>query len=699
MTSTKFWQNCLITAFVFLLLVLGLNSTKDMSFNRIDLSNLINVNNEHIINPIEVEQYTTVDIWEYPYVRTPPWSLKYKLVLLNEQVDLYNGRYDKLFFATKRVAELNEWGNDLLITRKINNISDLKKISHYGIMDFSKNNNSWENIISQYSKLTEEVLIQYKQEPNNLAKLLVLKSYIQKNENVLYQTIFKLKTTRSKKQYLRKLISLTTGYLINKLPSNLDYPNPHQVLYQLSDFKLSKEFGFYTVTLKALDQLETNENSFQLKIKNVQHKTISKTSTNEFSFQNIKISPKTNKFELLIQDELSQQKNRDWTNLNNNSGEIILNPKGLTGITMVRIKYQTPKPLTIRIQQTFLERKQSLEGKLKINLHELLSFFYTLFNLNNKSEINYLSNEDSEEIITQTVLNEFLDPNDTDNTVVRVVRFRNDRNILDAKVVAESTHTLTTQDLANIRIELIPVFMPPLRLIKTKPLNNYQAEIKYQKLKPNHYQLLVNKTSGAQDNYIKEQMGWIWRIVSKQTINDRSYKLVITNKLHYVLRRLTNFIAILFLGFCIVKLYLTRHPKNWIAIQKKYKLLCINISTTVKTIVLYIKNHIRNITKFLISWGIKHRFPILLTTLLGIIFHVLILPVRSNWLVLSLVGLCIYSLKVFRRQSQMAFKLSILFTVLALVFTVFKLFSLAEMMALWVYLFLIIGVIMLLLEK
>jgi len=57
-------------------------------------------------------------------VQTKPTNKKYAIVLLKEKIDLMTGHYNDLFFASKRIAELKKWENELDWTSLLSRYKD-----------------------------------------------------------------------------------------------------------------------------------------------------------------------------------------------------------------------------------------------------------------------------------------------------------------------------------------------------------------------------------------------------------------------------------------------------------------------------------------------------------------------------------------------------------------------------------------------
>ncbi len=85
----------------------------------------------------------------YPFVKTPPWDIKYPLLTFREEFHLGTKRFDELFFAEKRIAELLLWGNQLKVNYSIKS-GGVESLKAWWKTQTIKSYDSWEASLTRY---------------------------------------------------------------------------------------------------------------------------------------------------------------------------------------------------------------------------------------------------------------------------------------------------------------------------------------------------------------------------------------------------------------------------------------------------------------------------------------------------------------------------------------------------------------------
>lgn len=96
-----------------IILTLIIFSHEEPNFKQI--SNIDNYPKEFTFDPIYNNGFVNVSPIEYPHVEIAPFDIRYAYIPFKESRDLNNNKYDELFYANKRVAELLKWGNEMPI--------------------------------------------------------------------------------------------------------------------------------------------------------------------------------------------------------------------------------------------------------------------------------------------------------------------------------------------------------------------------------------------------------------------------------------------------------------------------------------------------------------------------------------------------------------------------------------------------------
>lgn len=166
-------------------------------------------------------------IWEevnlyLPSVRVRPNDRMYFLIQLRERLDLRFGNRDELFFAEKRIAELERWGDSLSIAQ-------------------------WKNIFDSYS----ELITKYKEkkllgtsQKQKLDQIIFLYQKINAHESKLGEIIHNASLLTKTKTELSNYIYTTINALKFTLIQN---DNNDSLAYSLDSIILDKEFGTYSV--------------------------------------------------------------------------------------------------------------------------------------------------------------------------------------------------------------------------------------------------------------------------------------------------------------------------------------------------------------------------------------------------------------------------------------------------------------------
>lgn len=188
---------------------------------------------KYIIKPILSSQ-----IWEnaelyLPRATTSPNDKKYWLIQLREKFDLKMHRFDELFFAEKRIAELLKWGNTL-------------------------NQDQWEKNLSEYNQLMQKYL---------RLKLLNLSDNQRSDQTIsLYQKI-NSHESKLRESVDNALFPLTTQKILNNKIFNIINPlklmlaynqENDDLKYLLAPIIKDKEFGTYSVDDSQIIEITPN---------------------------------------------------------------------------------------------------------------------------------------------------------------------------------------------------------------------------------------------------------------------------------------------------------------------------------------------------------------------------------------------------------------------------------------------------------
>ncbi|MCL5113763.1 MAG: hypothetical protein M1372_01165 [Patescibacteria group bacterium] len=177
---------------------------------------------------------------QYPFAKWAPSSIVYPFIILKEEYQkkkFKNSEDDyinaQLFFASKRISELSRWETPVL--GNATNAQDLlsfKNPSHFRL-PFIKNYNSFESVLSRYTKSIYDAVNLVNSSKKGLAWKIQKKSRITEvlsNHEQLVNLVIKNSHKKaSDKSYLFRLADNLFGYYLSKVkveeydPSTLEY--------------------------------------------------------------------------------------------------------------------------------------------------------------------------------------------------------------------------------------------------------------------------------------------------------------------------------------------------------------------------------------------------------------------------------------------------------------------------------------------
>jgi hypothetical protein len=237
---------------LFLVLVLIVFSHSKPNFKH--LSTINNYSKEFTFEPIYNNGFINVSPIEYPHVEIPPFDIRYIYIPFKETMDLKNKKYDELFYANKRVAELLKWGNDIPLKKRSGDeklqLTDLKDILLTGRLT----NSSWEKTLGQYYTLMtvkeHKILTSLKiNRQDGLKELMLFVSRLKSHNDDILLTIENGLHKESDKAHLRTLTNDLFAKLNKPIANQLPSFDPAYIYFQLSDAIKEREYGTYDLII------------------------------------------------------------------------------------------------------------------------------------------------------------------------------------------------------------------------------------------------------------------------------------------------------------------------------------------------------------------------------------------------------------------------------------------------------------------
>lgn len=110
------------------------------------------------------------------------------------------------------------------------------------------------------------------------------------------------------------------------------------------------------------------------------------------------------------------------------------------------------------------------------------------------------------------------------------------------------------------------------------------------------------------------------------------------------------------------------------------------------------KLRLKKYSIFNIQYLYKFRLILLLLTFFGIFLDIFFLKITSSFIVLFLIVFWILSVKLYKFGGRDSVKVALGFLVLCPILLIFNKEAIAEKAAIWVYMFLVVGVIQMMIE-
>ncbi len=617
----------------------------------------------------------------YPYVSTPLSNeKKYFLINLLEHLDLKQKKYDQLFFASKRLAELSKWRNNIPIKLK-NNRNNLTKIlttkelliwwgkNKPKIFEFNKysNYNSWEATLARYYLLYNKAINKSKKDNLELKQEY---GYLKKHQQYLSSVIFNSFKSNQDKIYLQSLADNIFSSLEKKLTKQIKIPQQNKIQYSLNNIVKEKEWGTYQLTIDLKTYPNLKDIPITIKLNNNLYYPEYNKKLKTLIFNNIKIDNHIAKNQVITlnfpkKNILKQGywiKTINYQNKKPSYKYIFSSSRSFKkGQYLLNINYQNKKPISFQLKLSYQKKSKKKSKKIKTISDDLI----------NQSLYPHLKRKVYSKQLT------ILD---------------SDKKYIKSEFIINSLNKITRKELLYLKPHLYPIYQPEIELNKISSFSNIKPQINYEKLTNNQYLITVKNTTLDQENYILSSLGFGWKKVWQQKPDMTTYRFKITFWPKTVIRNLLFLLTFIFIILGIDLFYKLRNP---------HKPSFIDILFSKKTIK---KTKFYFFIPFVFVWKLikkissKYRNLLFYLTILGIFFDVFSFPRNSDLLLLALTFSWTLTIIGFKTESRTSFVLALFWLILTPFFLILKKDIIAEKMAVWTYMMLVVGTIQSIIE-
>ena len=164
-------------------------------------------------------EYNPMSVYPDITVQTKPGTLKYSFSRLTEWFDLFTHRHNQLFFASKRIAELQKWVNEM----------------------------DWNKTLDLYTQNIKDYVYHIKQESQSGADFTALYNTLRAQQAMLEQLIFQ--QSNDIENNLKKLKAIDTLYhnLYALIPQQYAIPQSG-AYYPIKSIITEREWGTFDIT-------------------------------------------------------------------------------------------------------------------------------------------------------------------------------------------------------------------------------------------------------------------------------------------------------------------------------------------------------------------------------------------------------------------------------------------------------------------
>lgn len=599
----------------------------------------LNSTDHYYISP--TENVPVVNLYTLFITTAPKQHLKYFLTYISEIINIKTHKYTPLFFAEKRVRELETFKDTLIY------VNDFRE---YPIWDFAKWDitfNSWQALIHRYKESLDQDIksISYETPYNSIIPRLDL---------INFQTSrlrYSINSSSSLKSDNRNILLNNINHIYISYTDHLNkYLKPfNQTPYDFSEIVSNRAWGMYKLTLD-YDGDDKNIHESYIRVAPEDNKDnirfIEKKLVSEIGFV------------------LGYGSDNNVNEGNNHTYKYTLN-------TANTFEPSTSYDLVI-------DKTQVFDPKLCENLKELcykpitLELIHTYVeNQKEKSEI--LS---SDETYINSPINEI---------VFRLTTPAKPYSNEHYQIKLSSANSELISLPSSIKANVYKALNEDYNAIYSGSLDDIKKTYALTTINPNSYMLCTSGLSLDDENYIKKNLTSIWQM--KEVKNENNYKIDYSlSYLPFVVLSCLTKIALIFIlaiGYYLIHRLFVQKKFIWIDYifnKPTYDRL--------KTALIKLVNK---------TWNTIDRFftrfktYFLIFYLLGVLFDIFLL--RSNSELITVVfTLCWMAVIIgYRVESKNTLSLTIVYLVIAYIFLLTGKKEIGEKASIWAYLMMVLG--------
>ncbi|MEN9327862.1 MAG: hypothetical protein RI947_670 [Candidatus Parcubacteria bacterium] len=450
-----------------------------------------------LYTPVDAENYTTtltpiylpdIVVDAYPNISVKPSEKKYFTAMLKEYADQLSNDYTQLFFADKRAAEIQKWGDELTILKPLNH-GDIRTNqliewwSKKKIMGWGNNEiyGSWESELARFAIHVTK----HKKSITNTTEKASLASTLLRDREGIHSIINTLNKPVEDQLYLRKL----TNEIFNTLMSGLQIPqeifNPYHINFSTEHFAETKEYGTYDIgvdipsSLPAFSQMKLRTNT-QLFTPSYRLDT-DYGGKSTYIYKHIPITAKTKGFSLDIPENLTYALD-GWTKVS-------------TTHTVYPFAYRTK----LSDPHTDISYLLTFADTIAVKSLVVIQLDYTdLYDRKQKSAMIFQK---------ETPF----------HNIAHYIKFGSPIHHIEKGAFTFTiltTHPLSTADLKNYQFRIIPLVAPQANLSKDSPTSAQTITINRPlPFVPIIQQVATRALTTRQTQRLVKQMPWYWRVI------------------------------------------------------------------------------------------------------------------------------------------------------------------------------------------
>ncbi len=584
---------------------------------------------------------------DYPFAATAPGSSKYIFTVLKEDYDVYNLKNTPIFYAGKRISELQNWGSSMPILHSYSSISGLEswwKKTPPSPWELNKKNvyNSWEASFARYFDLVKSEITETRKNHDSKPQLALIRKCLESDFIFLKEIISTSKKSDAEKSYLTKISTDIFNYYNNQLFQQSSPIDPSLLPYSLDLINQTKDSGIFKASIDRSSLQDFTESDLSATVDHTTLSAVFDKTSNQFVFNSVSLNG--NKVFYLHLPFINLLESTSWQKLG--SG------------------YQTT-PLKLKNDYTYLF---SISDSLTQPIHVTVK-------QNTKTLVDktYLSN------LKQQLFQSLIVYGNSMNGPVVI-------SLLPVEPISDVQFN-------SIQMKLQPVYRPPVTIEKTAPLPNHDPKVTYTQKDKNLYEVDVQNTNSAQDTFIIKSFGAGWKMLKKNTINSNHYQIFTYFTFHTIYLWLclidTAIVAVFFFYLLLKKI----SPAHATLVDKVLSTIYTQQKKSILLSLKHILKKLRTANQFFISLSTSYRTIFIVISVLLFIYSILFNTFQTDIITFGIAIFYLFTTLSWKRKTNVHFSMAFIFVFIAFIAQLARLDTISENISIWAVLLLFIGTI------